>query len=140
MSTNKEGSVCQRYHMRGNRYGDYDEVPDDDGEWVKATDYEALCAEMDRLTARLAKANEQTEDYERRYYLALDRAEAAEARVARLITDGNRLDSAMDMQEKRETGEFHLSQPAAKAVWVESRQLWCAALNDQGQGSSEASK
>lgn len=45
-----------------------------------------------------------------------------------LVDAGNRLDSAMDMQEQRERGTFHLSQQAAAGVWKDARRLWAEAV------------
>lgn len=45
-----------------------------------------------------------------------------------LVDAGNRLDSAMDMQEQRERGTFHLSQQAAAGVWKNARRLWAEAV------------
>lgn len=38
------------------------------------------------------------------------------------------LDAAMDMQEKRESEEFHISQPAAKSIWDDARKAAREAL------------
>lgn len=47
--------------------------------------------------------------------------------IADLREAGNRLDGAIDMQLRRESGEFHITQQAAMAVVVEARLLWAKA-------------
>lgn len=44
-----------------------------------------------------------------------------------LLEAGRLLDNAMDTQEKRETGEFHLSAQAMRAMWNEARMKWARA-------------
>lgn len=39
-----------------------------------------------------------------------------------------KLDAAMDMQEKRETEEFHIGQPTARHIWDEARKQGGEAL------------
>jgi len=46
-----------------------------------------------------------------------------------LIAAGDALVEAMDMQIKRETGEFHIPQPTAKHLWDEAQTKWKAAVS-----------
>jgi len=39
--------------------------------------------------------------------------------------------SAMEMQEKRETGEFHITQPVAKQIWDEAKDKAVKFIHEQ---------
>lgn len=41
-----------------------------------------------------------------------------------IVGAGNRLVEAMVMQEMRESGELHIAQPSAKAIWDEAKRSW----------------
>lgn len=63
---------------------------------------------------------------------AADINAAVEQREARLVAALRRLLDAMEMQEQRERGELHVSQPNAIAVWDESQSAARAALDSHG--------
>ena len=56
---------------------------------------------------------------------------AAEERITKLEAAITQLVSAMEMQEGRELGEFHIPQPTAKHIWDEAKATAAAALRGE---------
>lgn len=61
----------------------YEAAQGDEVVTLRPDELKGLFDEIDRLTQCLARANVQTEEYERRYYLALNQLERARAEAQR---------------------------------------------------------
>lgn len=53
------------------------------------------------------------------------------AKIARLRGVVNTLLATMEMQEQRESGAFHISQPTAKHIWDTAKQEACVAMSEE---------
>jgi uncharacterized protein (DUF488 family) len=62
--------------------------------------------------------------------LTSDDLKSLAAYIRKLKEAIRKLDSAMDMQEKRETEEFHIPQHTARDVWDKARQAAREALKE----------
>lgn len=88
--------------------------------------------ELETLRARVTELESSMEDWANMYETALAERDAARQQVERLREALGGLLDVMDIQEKRRSGEFHLSVEAFTPLWREAKDRARAALAVSG--------